>query len=555
MSAMSLSAYLARPALARLPRLLLAALLSLLSMLSGVALLATSAYLIQRASQQPPILSLVVATVGVRFFSLLRSLSRYLERLATHDAVLRLLEDTRAGLFARLVPLAPAALDHDRSGDVTRRLVADVDSLQDMYARSLLPPVVAAAAVGVAGAILALASGQLAVAVVAAALAGVVAVSAGAALTARSAAERSAGLAGSLAAEVTDTVQGLADLVGMGAVESRVSRIEELDNALRRQAQRLAWSRALSAGFVTLATGMTVVAALVAGVLAASAGVVPAITVGVVAIAAMAMTEPLSLLSPAVDGVRVALASGRRLLDIEDRPVPVVDPASPLTLPSGGDVVLEALSMRYRPDAQPALDRVSLRLTPGRAVGIRGPSGSGKSSLAQVLVRFRNFESGTLSIGGVDVRRLAQDDVRRHVGLVSQDAHVFATSILENLRLARPGASDAEVRAAADRAQLVPWIDSLPEGWDTAVGENGARVSGGQRRRLALARALLADFPVLVLDEPTEALDEATAARVMAEIMAASRDRAVLVTSHRDADLTAMDEVYAMEAGRLLRVS
>jgi thiol reductant ABC exporter CydC subunit len=554
-TATSLTGYLARPAMARLPRLVLAAMLSLLSMLSGLALLATSAYLIQRASQQPPILSLVVATVGVRFFSLLRSISRYLERLATHDAVLRLLEDTRAGLFARLVPLAPAALDNDRSGDVIRRLVADVDSLQDMYARSLLPPVVAATVVGTAGAALALASGQLAVAVAAVALAGAVAVSVTAALTARSASERSAGLAGSLAAEVTDVVQGLADLLGMGAVESRIGCIEELDAALRRQAQHLAWSRALAGGFVTLATGMTVVAALLAGVLAASAGLVPAITVGVVAIAAMALTEPLSLISPAVDGVRVAVASGRRLLDIEARPVPVVDPALPLTLPPGGEVVLEDVSMRYGRDAPLALDGVSLRLTSGRAIGITGPSGSGKSSLAQVLVRFRDFESGTLSIGGVDVRLLGQDDIRRHVGLVSQDAHIFATSIWENLRLARPGAGAEEVRAAAERAQLIPWIDSLPEGWDTAVGENGARVSGGQRRRLALARALLADFPVLVVDEPTEALDETTAAVVMAEILAASQDRALLVTSHRDADLTAMDEVYAMGAGRLLRVS
>jgi ATP-binding cassette subfamily C protein CydCD len=340
----------------------------------------------------------------------------------------------------------------------------------------------------------------------------------------------------------------------MGAVESRIRRIEEVDTALRRQAQRLAWGRAVASGMVTLASGLTVVAALVAGVLAVSAGLVPSITVGVVAIAAMALTEPFSLLSPAVDGVRTAVASGRRLLDLEERRVPVTDPSTPVPLPVGGDVVLDGVSMRYQAGAPPALEDVSLRLRRGFAVGIKGPSGSGKSTLAQVLVRFRDFESGSLSIGGVDVRRLGQDDVRRHVGLVGQDAHIFATSILENLRLARPGAGEAELRSAADRAQLTPWIDSLPEGWNTRVGENGARVSGGQRRRLALARALLADFPVLVVDEPTEALDEATAAAVIKEILAATRDRALLVTSHREADLAPMDEVYAMEAGRLRRV-
>lgn len=550
----SVVAYLGRPATARLPRLLLAALLSLLSLLSGLALLATSAYLIQRASQKPPILSLAVATVGVRFFSLLRALSRYLERLATHDAVLRLLADTRASLFAKLVPLAPAAIDHDRSGDVVRRMVADVDSLQDMYVRSLLPPVVAATAAGVAGAGLALAAGQIAASVLTVALAGAVAVSVAAAVTARRAAERSSGLAGTLAAEITDAIQGMADLVGTGAVGSCLSRIEETDAALRRETQKLAWGRALAAGLVTLATGLTVVAAVVAGVLAVSAGLVPAITVGVVAISAMALTEPLSLLGPAVDGARTGLASGRRLLDLEQRPVPVVDPSAPMSLPTAGDVVLDGVSMRYLAGAPPALVDVSLRLARGRSVGIQGPSGSGKSTLAQVLVRFREFESGTVSIGAVDVRQLRQDDVRRHVGLVAQDAHIFATSIRENLRLARPGAGDAELHSAAAGAQLIPWIDSLPEGWDTRVGENGALVSGGQRRRLALARALLADFPVLVVDEPTEALDEVTAAAVIGEIVAAARDRALLVTSHRAADLTPLDEVYAMDEGRIRRI-
>ena len=195
------------------------------------------------------------------------------------------------------------------------------------------------------------------------------------------------------------------------------------------------------------------------------------------------------------------------------------------------------------------MDGVSLRLEPGSRIGIEGPSGSGKSSLAAILVRFRDFEAGSFTLGGVDVHELSGDDVRTRIGLVSQDAHIFATSLRENLRLARPTATDEELDTAAAGAHLLDWIATLPDGWDTLVGEHGAQISGGQRRRLALARALLAGFPVLVVDEPTEALDEATAAAVMHDIVDASADRALLVISHRVADMALMHEVHGMHHG------
>jgi ATP-binding cassette, subfamily C, bacterial CydCD len=537
----------------RLPRLGMAALVSLLCIASGVALLAVSGYLIQDASLRPPILSLDVAAVGVRLFSLLRASGRYLDRLATHDAVLRLLADTRVAVYEAIEPRSPGAFDNDRSGDLMRRIGGDVEALQDVYARSLLPPAVAVLTIVIAAVIAGLIAAPVGITAVVVMAAAGIAIVLAATLSARGAASRLAGLAGILSAEITDTLQGCADLVGSGAVDRQLERVRGITLQIERTSTRLARSRAAASGLVFLAGGVTVVAVVIAAASVASAGALPAIATGIFALAAMALSEPFAILPAAVDGARTGLPSAARLVDITTRPIPVPDPPAPRPLPDDSVVVLDRVSMRYAADRSPAVDSVSLRLEPGSRVGIQGPSGSGKSSLAAVLVRFRDFEDGSFTLGGVDVRELDGDDVRSRIGLVAQDAHIFATSLRENLRLARVSASDAELDAAAAGAHLLEWIATLPEGWDTLVGEHGAQISGGQRRRLALARALLADFPVLVVDEPTEALDDATAAAVMRDITAAAEDRALLVISHRAADMTSMRDVYSMRDGVLAR--
>jgi ATP-binding cassette subfamily C protein CydCD len=544
-------AFLAGRAVPRLPRLGVAAVLSLLCIASGVALLAVSGYLIQDASLRPPILSLDVAAVAVRLFSLLRACGRYLDRLATHDAVLRLLADTRVAVYEAVEPLSPGAFDRDRSGDLMRRIGGDVEALQDVYARSLLPPAVAALAI-LAGAVVAgVVAAPLGITAGLVMAAGAIAIILVATLSARGVADRLASLAGTLSAEITDTLQGSADLIGAGAVDRQLERVDEITTEIEAASARLARSRAAASGLVSLAGGVTVVAVVIAAAAAVAAGTLPAIATGIVALGAMAISEPFALLPAAVDGVRTGLPSARRLVDLTTRPLPVAEPSASRPLPAGNAVVLDGVSMRYVAGGPLALDSVCLRLEAGSRIGIRGPSGSGKSSLAAVLVRFRDFEAGSFTLGGVDVHALGSDDVRSRIGLVTQDAHIFATSIKENLRLARVTATDEELDAAAEAAHLLDWIGTLPKGWDTLVGEQGTQISGGQRRRLALARALLADFPVLVVDEPTEALDDATAAAVMHEIVAAAAGRALLVISHRAADVALMDDVHTMRDGLL----
>jgi ATP-binding cassette subfamily C protein CydCD len=242
--------------------------------------------------------------------------------------------------------------------------------------------------------------------------------------------------------------------------------------------------------------------------------------------------------------------SAERVYEVLDAPEPVREPKRPQQAPASPfPVTVKGLTARHTGQDRDALAGLDLTLEKGRRIAVVGPSGSGKTTLAQVLLRFLDTDSGSYTLGGVDASALDGDDVRRLVGLCAQDAHLFDSSVRENLLLAKKDATEGELRDALKRARLLDWADSLPEGLDTLVGEHGARLSGGQRQRLALARALLADFPVLVLDEPAEHLDLATADALTADLLAATEGRTTLLITHRLAGLEGVDEVIVLAEG------
>jgi ABC-type multidrug transport system fused ATPase/permease subunit len=278
------------------------------------------------------------------------------------------------------------------------------------------------------------------------------------------------------------------------------------------------------------------------------------VTLAVVVLATLASFEVVANLP----GVAVTLGSaGRsaaRLFDVLDAPEPVAEPDEPAALPEGPLTVrLSGVRVRYAPDAPWALDRVDLDLPPGRRVAVIGASGSGKSTLASVLFRFRDVDDGRVLLDGRDVRAFRSDDVRRCIGGIPADPHVFAGTVRQNLQLALPGADLAQLEAVACAAGLLGWVRSLPQGWSTPVGQRGSRMSGGQRQRLALARALLADPPVLVLDEPTAHLDPDSRAAVLSTVLTATRGRTTVLITHDLAALPQMDEVVVLDAGRVVQ--
>jgi thiol reductant ABC exporter CydC subunit len=537
--------------LARLPasRVALSLLLSTLAVGFGVALLATAGYLISRAAEQPPILSLTVTIVLVRFFGLARPLSRYADRLVSHDLALRGLGRIRAGVYGRIEPLAPGELEGYRRGDLLSRMVADVDALQGLYVRGLGPPVVAllvgAAAVVCTAVVLPLAAAILAAGLLVAG----VAVPWLAAALARSAGRRQAALRGALTAQLVETLRGAPELVLYGQEEQTLERIRRLDRDLARAARRDALAAGLGEALTILVAGLTVAGVLAVGVSATAAGSLDAVLVATLALLALASFDAVAPLAGAARELSATLASGRRVLELVDRAPAIRDPAHPVPAPGPQAVVaLEGVVAQYPSGDGPVLNGLDLVLAPGRKVALVGPSGAGKTTVTRLLLRFLDPAHGRVTIAGRDVREYAQADVRRHFALAGQEAWVFDSTIRENLRLARPDASDADLWAALRRARLAVWVASLPDGLDTAVGEEGSRLSGGQRQRLTLARALLADAPVLVLDEPTAHLDPATARAVMDDVLAAADGRSVLLITHRPEGLDRMDEVVVLDA-------
>ncbi|MWA12281.1 thiol reductant ABC exporter subunit CydD [Streptomyces sp. BA2] len=539
---------------ARKGKLVLALLLGALAIGSSVGLMATSGWLISRASEQPPVMYLMIAVTATRAFGMGRAVFRYAERLVSHDAVLRMLADTRVAVYRRLERLAPAGLRKTRRGDLLSRLVADVDALQDYWLRWLLPAsaaaVVGAGAVGFTAWLLPEAGAVLAVGLL---IAGVgVPLLSGA--VARRAERKLAPARGVLATRVADLLTGTAELTVAGALTRRTAKAKEADAALTRIASRTATATALGDGLGALATGLTVAAAALVGVPAVHDGRLSGIALAVVVLTPLAAFEAVLGLPLAVQYRQRVRKSAERVYEVLDAPEPVPEPAVPAQRPQTPfPLRVEGLHARYEGQDRDALAGVGLTLERGRRIAVVGASGSGKTTLAQVLLRFLGASEGSYSLGGTDAATLDGDTVRELVGLCAQDAHIFDSSVRENLLIARKGASDDELRGALARARLREWTDSLPEGLDTLVGEHGARLSGGQRQRIALARALLADFPVLVLDEPAEHLDLPTADALTDDLLAATEGRTTVLITHRLAGLDAVDEVIVLDAGRVVQ--
>ena len=350
---------------------------------------------------------------------------------------------------------------------------------------------------------------------------------------------------GELTAAVVDLLDGANELLVNGALDGRLRSTAALDAELTRDGDHSgayggSGTRARHPAHRTGAVG-----ALAAGV-AASAGRLDPVLLAVVALVPLAAFELVAGLPAATQELARVRRSAQRVDEVLDAPAPVHEPAQPLPLPPSATLRVRGLRARYGDNlgARRRRPRPGAR-TPGRG---RRPSGAGKSTLAAVLLRFLDYE-GSVTLGGVELDALDGDACRTVVGLVAQDAHVFDTTLRENLLLARREATDAELRAALARARLLAWAEDLPGGLETETGPDGSRLSGGQRRRIALARAELARFGLLVLDEPGEHLDVETADAIVADALAS--ERGTLVITHRLAGLEAMDEIVVLEAGRV----
>jgi thiol reductant ABC exporter CydC subunit len=532
-------------------RLAGAVLLGALTLLLGIALMALAGYLISRAAERPAILSLMVVMVGVRFCGLGRPIARYAERLASHDLALRALGQVRAQIYERIIPLAPAQLECYRRGDLLTRMVADVDALQSLYLWVLEPILiallVAAVSVGVAAAVLpaaglTLAAGLLVAGVAVPALAAGVAAHAG---------RRQSSARAALAAELVDLLAAGPELVVLGAGQQAMTRVRSADGELVRLGRRDSFAAGMADGLTLAITGLTVCGVLAAAASASGRHTLDPLLIASLGLLALASFEAVSPLSRAARELTATRAAGGRVLELVDQKALVTDPAAPVPLPQWPfSVALEGVRARYPGQRQAAVNRLNLRLDAGERVALVGPSGAGKTTVANLLLRFLDPEDGCVILGERDLRDYAQEDVRRAITLAGQDAHLFETSIRHNVALGRPGVSDRDIEDVLRRARIWDWVSALPRGVDTQVGELGRELSGGQRQRIAIARALLSDAPVLILDEPTAHLDPPIAEELVRDIMSAADGRTVLLITHRSEGLDLVDRIIPLTLDR-----
>jgi len=538
-----------------LARLALGVLGGLAAAAAGVGLMSLSGWFISAAAAAglapatAYLFNFFMPSIGVRIFAILRTAARYGERIVTHDATFRILANLRVGFYQRLEPLAPSGLWRFRSGDILNRIVTDIEALDNLYLRALAPAAVALlVSILVFFLLAAFDAGVAATVWFALVLAGS-GVSAGAALAAESAGRLIALRSAELRSRAVEGLQGLAEIIVFGAAANYKEGVRCSQSALIAGQRRLAHIRGLSAAAMHVLSGATVMTALYLGCGLVSAGRLDGAALALIALAVTAAFETVFALPAAYQFLGRTRAAGRRLLEVVETAPPVSFTGPTRTLPERLEVAFDGVSFRYRPELPPALDQVSMVIPPGRRIAVVGESGAGKSTLAHVLVRFFDPEAGAVRIGGEDIRDLSETDLRRAVVVVSQQSHLFSATVRENLLLAKPDADEAELRSALAAARLADFVDSLPDGLDTWVGEAGKRISAGQARRLAVARAVLRSAPVWVLDEPTEGLDRITEAALVESLLVVTAGRTVLWITHRLASMDRMDGVVVMENG------
>ena len=489
----------------------------------------------------------------VRFFATLRVASRYAERLVTHEATFRLLADLRVWFYTRLEPLAPAMLQTQRTADLLNRIVTDIDTLNLFYLRVFVPVLTAIAAGLIMAAFFAFFSWPAALALILGlCLNGMLAP----VLTSRKGAKPGAEinrLTAALRTEYVEALQGMGELLVFGAAPAMQARAAALNEALAHAQAEMGRVTGLGLALSGLAANATLLAVLVAGARRFEAGGMTAAQLPMLVLGAMAAFEATAPLPGALQFLGQIKAAARRIFALADTPPPVPAPALPAPAPQGYGLELKDITLRYAPDAPAVLAGFSLVVPEGKHIGIIGPSGAGKTTLINLLLRFHEFEGGSARFGGHDLRAYGSADMARHVTVISQRSYLFHTSIRDNLLLANGKADEAALWHALEVAQLAAFVRGLPRGLDNLVGEGGAKLSGGQARRVALARAVLKPAPWLILDEPTEGLDAQTERAFLADLKPILAGRTVLYITHRPAGLKLMDEVYALRDGKAAR--
>jgi len=519
---------------------------------SGIGLLGTSSWLIASAALHPSIAELQVAIVGVRFFGISRGVFRYLERLISHSVNLHLLSRLREDFYQRIEPRAPANLRTYRSGDLLHRMMGDLETLENFYVRVAAPVVVAVViAVGTSlfiGGFLA----ECGIILAAGLFTNGFLLPVFTLFTSRPWVRELTNVQAEASALTVESLQGLEDLQAYHAHDRWFAVLQENYRQAGKIQSKITAINATGSAFSLLILNCTVLGVVWAAIPLVSAGELDGVMLAVLAMVTSASFEAVSVMPAASVNLNASISSAKRLFNVggqilETKPF---DRENPVL--SGGEVIFSDISLVYPDAPQPALKGISFSLYRGEKKAVVGDSGAGKTSLLNLLMRFYTPASGNIIVDGIDLQQIDPASLHSIFGVVPQSLYLFNASLRKNLQLARPGAEDKALQEALEKAGLGKWAWQLPDGLDTWLGENGVKMSAGERQRLAVARVILQDPPVLLLDEPTANLDQVNEARILDNLFTIFQDRTILLITHRLSLLEKMDEILVMNSGEIV---
>jgi len=530
----------------------LSVLLGVATIASNIGLMGTSAYLISFAALHPSIAYLEVAIVGVRFFGIARGVFRYLERLVSHSANFSLLARLRTWFYERLEPLAPARLQRYKSGDLLSRAVMDIDTLENFYVRVVSPIIVAAVVtLGMSWFI-----GNFNPLLTPILAAGLLVSGIGLPLftyfASRRPAQQMVVLRSEMSGQMVDNLLGMSDLIAYQQEPEVLERLAGLSNSMGRAQMRLAIAGGAGSALGSLLSNLTMWAVLVAAIPLVGSGRLDGILLAVVVLLTLASFEAVLPLPQAAQTLESSLEAADRLFALADSQPAVIEPVESLAIPKTPDITIATLSFRYEKELPKVLGGIDLELPFGKRVAVVGHSGAGKTTLLNLLLRFWDYEEGSILLDGKELRDYSSDEFRQSISMVSQATHLFAATLRQNLLLAKPTTEETQLRQVLDAVNLSEWVASLPEGLDTWLGEGGVKMSGGERQRIAIAQALLKDAPILFLDEPTSNLDATTERKLLALLDEVMQNKSVLWVTHRLAGLEKVDEIVVLDGGKII---
>jgi len=533
---------------------LLSAFLGFLTIFSSLGLMVASAWLISTAALHPSIAVLQVAIVGVRFFGITRGVGRYFERLVSHNLTFKILTNLRVWFFESLVPLAPARTLKYRAGDLLSRIISDIKTLEDFYVRSLAPPLVATM-IGLGTCIFLFPYNELL-----ALIAGAFFLLSGLGLPtlvralAHKPGQNLVRIRSTLTGNLTNYIQGLPDLLVFGAAERKFQQLEGNDRLYKTSQLQLAWISGLNGAMLILCSNLAMWLVLIAAIPLVRSGEIPGVMLAALALLVLSSFEAVQPLPQAMETLSSSVSAGSRLLEVLDSKPEVVDPAQAVSFPTSLSIQAKNLSFRYPENDLLVLDGLDFQLESKQILALVGPSGAGKSTLGNLLLRFWGNYQGEIKLGdeGISLTDLSQSEIRQHISVVSQTSHLFNNSVRANIALGKPGATREEIIQAARQAQVHHKIDSLPEGYESWIGERGMNLSAGERQRINIARAVLKNAPFFLLDEPTANLDPITEKEILKTLFGILKDKTALLITHRLVSLDQVDQILVMVQGKII---